>query len=387
MPPVPPPANLINDIHSAIAARGEGIACLEARQMLAANLDDELSPAERRVLGHHLEECPDCRHYAEHMRNLVELLRSGEPVRPAADLRGRIEAAVDRASGRVTVLTTAFRRKLGAAAGLAAAAAVMLAVIFDFAAPSRPPESVSPPVGEMVAGAPTAPGAEAKPTEVYPSAIASEARTDASHTAGHSARMEASPWVSHTHPAEDTTELAHHPKPTGTTPPTASAPPVAPKPVTATGPTTEAGRVVAVAPLVGARPVDFARRTDTAIGSSTLAAANLPAESAVTRTPVRPAALPDPEADRLSSSTTATLAKARPTTPTSLKSDDGGPPASTVRLASAGSDWLPVTEAHHSVYRSDTTSPARLASAAERISREVGDIKHSQPRAAIVVIK
>ncbi len=54
----------------------------QARDLLSAYLDEEVTPAERRLVEQHLNECPDCRHQLERFESLVTLL-SQTPVEPA----------------------------------------------------------------------------------------------------------------------------------------------------------------------------------------------------------------------------------------------------------------------------------------------------------------
>jgi len=353
-----PPSRLFADIQAAIATDGHGLACDQAHEIISAALDDELSAEQAASLDLHLQECGDCRYYAERMGLVTELLRGLEPVAAEPDLRGRVETAVDKVAGYTGIFTAGFRRKLGAAAGLAAAAAIMLVVAFNFvhiAGPSQP-SPTSPPeiIASMPAPAPLPEPVSATPTE--PEAAAT--RPPAVRTAA-----DTPPAATAAAPAEPATRTHRPPRVTS-----ARVPPVEPaisEPQPALREPAQPVKAVTVMPLVGAKPVSIAHRAETSPPAAKTAAGE-----ALIRTPIKMVVISEPEATPPLAPAEATLAKARPGTPASLKSTEPARGSGAVRLASAGTSWLPISEAPRTVYKSAATSPARLASAAERISRE-----------------
>jgi len=131
-------------------------------------------------------------------------------------------------------------------------------------------------------------------------------------------------------------------------------------------------------PLVGSKPVTIAHRTETPPAATAPSTAEATAGEALIRMPIKIVVISEPEATPPPALAEATLAKARPGTPTTLKSTERAPSSGAVRLASAGTGWLPISEAPRTVYKSAETSPARLASAIERITKKTGDIRHSE---------
>ncbi len=367
-PPASPPSRLFADIQAAVAAHGHGLACDQAHEMISALLDDELSAEQAATLDLHLQECADCRYYAERMGAVTKLLRGMEAVAAEPGLRARIEAAVDKAAryaGISRIYSAGFRRKLGAAAGLAAAAAIMLVVAFNFAHITGPPQPspTSPP--EIIASTP-APAPQPEPI----SARATEPEAAAT-------RPPAPPTAADT-PPQPATRTHRPPRvtsaPTPRVEPARSPAPVAPAPAISKP---QPAKAVTVMPLVGSKPVAIAHRTETPPAATAPSTAEATAGEALIRTPIKMVVISEPEATPPPAPAEATLAKARPSTPTTLKSTERAPSSGAMRLASAGTSWLPVSKAPRTVYKSAATSPARLASVTERISKEIDDIRHS----------
>ncbi len=370
---VAPPSRLFVDIQAAVATGGHGLACDQAHEIISAALDDELSPEQATALDDHLRECPDCRYYAQRLGLVTKLLREVEPVAPAAGLRARIEAAVDRAAGYAAIsriLNADFRRKLGVTAGLAAAAAIMLVVALHVLPVAGPPQLAPSPPPETIASAPS-------PHPEPVAATATEAEAEAT-------QLPQQPTVAATLPAARDTAGTHRPAevaPTRTprgepaVRPTPAAPaPALAEPQPPQAPAVGPSKAVAVVPLVGARPVTIARRSETPPAAMLPPRAGTTAEASI-ETPIKMVIIPQPEATPPPAHAEATLAKARPSTPASLRSTEAERTSAGVRLASAGASWLPVTEAPRSVYRSAAASSERLAGASERISKEIDDIK------------
>jgi len=73
------------------------------KRRLSAYLDGELGPVERDRVGHHIDECPDCRRTARSLQRVVAglaLLRRCHPSRLAADVIGRLSTQTRRDGDR-----------------------------------------------------------------------------------------------------------------------------------------------------------------------------------------------------------------------------------------------------------------------------------------------
>lgn len=103
-------------------------AALEAQ--LSAMLDGELSAEEAAAVEGHLSSCAQCRGVLAELRGARELLEAMPPVAPPPDLLAAIkrDAATEMARGE-SVVSVFWLRWRAPVAGLAAAAAVMLAVL------------------------------------------------------------------------------------------------------------------------------------------------------------------------------------------------------------------------------------------------------------------
>ena len=376
--PLRPSPALLPEIEAAINSRGEGYSCLDIHQMISAALDNQLTSKEQAALADHLRECDDCRHYAERANLLTETLRGVPPAVPAAGLRASIDTAVDRPAGAGTIATLFprnLRRALGAAAGLAAA--VILAVVLNLAhlsAPTDMPAPVSPPSiatapadaphsGPAVITAPALPDvatAEPEPVTSEPPRPATPPRLARAHSSPSPARHVSSP-----HPASP---------PAGGAADAAAPPTPEPKDAVTEVTVREPGRAFEVTPLMGAQPVAIAARKDTTVATP-VAAGDLP-HGAIIEKPIRVVVVPDTPKTALPLLRRATLAKARPTTPVSPPAHSPTADTGAMRLASARTSWLPVSDRTRSVYEPEQAPAARLATAAERVSREVDELSH-----------
>jgi len=102
-------------------------------QYMSADVDEELSPAERQVVTAHLAGCADCRQRQADERALKALLRERIPLIPApAELRQKIIAGLDLEDAHPAIRRTRFARRpllLGSIGALAAAAAVLVVIL------------------------------------------------------------------------------------------------------------------------------------------------------------------------------------------------------------------------------------------------------------------
>ncbi len=318
---------------------------------------------------------------------LAEALRGVAPAVPAADLRPRIDEAIDTPAGAGiigTLIPRNLRRALGVAAGLAAAA-VVLAVVFNLAYLSSPtdmPAPVSPP---SIATAPAdSPSSEPPvPAPVLPDVAATEPVPVTSEPAP----AETASRAAHSHSRPSRARHVSSPRPAsppvGDTADVAVATVSAPEPeetVTAIA-VREPGRALEVTPLMGAQPVAIAARKDTTVAAPV--AARDVAPGAIIEKPIRVVVVPDTPETALPPSRRATLAKARPTTPVSLAAHKPAGDTGPLRGASARTSWLPVSERTRSVYESREAPAARLATAAERVRTEVDELSHRGPTSTI----
>lgn len=92
--------------------------CREARELLAAQLDDELDPATSRSVAAHVRSCADCAAALEAQRRASEEIRRGlEYHRAPAALRARVRRELAHATPRTAPALGAWRW-VGAAAAL-----------------------------------------------------------------------------------------------------------------------------------------------------------------------------------------------------------------------------------------------------------------------------
>jgi hypothetical protein len=97
--------------------------CPHWQDLFQQHLDGDSPPG---TLDRHLRDCPDCRGNQAAVRRLLAGLALLRPAEPPADLAGRLTARLcaEARASRIRVR----RRRIGALAGLAAAAAVLLSL-------------------------------------------------------------------------------------------------------------------------------------------------------------------------------------------------------------------------------------------------------------------
>ena len=419
--PIAVPVGLRQQIQAAVAFRGEGLPCEQAREMVLLSLDEQLSASQLTSLEGHLDECEDCRFYADRMAILVRGLRQVPDVPTPKSLHQRIEVAVEKADKKSALslqhlITTWVPRRMTAVAGLAAAAAIMIALVMQYAGVLWAPKGVPISPAPIIAEAPMTPSPAtdvlppdatatpdmptvqpdiqiAPPATVTPAPISTPgAVPDTTIVSRRTARA-----TQPTQPARATrppigvriapaapTESARVPSETAAVP-TSVQPETAVEAQTVVSPSP-----VATAPLIEGRPVDIARRSEVSVPPASRAVAIRTDLSPDPFTPpARPATPPEPQKPSRPTSSGATLAKASHRTPPPQRPAERAPAATAgpTRLASASASWLPVHEATRSVYSAPPADSSRLANASERISRELGDLKQTPTTPAIVVIK
>ena len=140
--PAEPPADLRESIFEAVAQAGPvpELSCESATAMSSAYLDGELPKSDRDALEAHLFACPSCYRAFKRMEMGAEALRAEPPAPVPADLHRRVVAAVERERRAVGVLPVfpRWRTAVGIAAGLAAAAAVIAALVLPRAGQPEP---------------------------------------------------------------------------------------------------------------------------------------------------------------------------------------------------------------------------------------------------------
>lgn len=99
--------------------------CTRSREWASLRLDGELSMLERRMLDGHLDRCPDCSAFAEHVAAVSGLMRESALEAPAHT----VDVSVFRRSRRVRATRTTLRSAAAAAAvACAVGAGIMLPV-------------------------------------------------------------------------------------------------------------------------------------------------------------------------------------------------------------------------------------------------------------------
>lgn len=170
IPRVKAPADLHERILCAVASAPRVVepACAEYAEMASAYVDGELIGADRDAFEAHVFNCPKCYATLKHTEHAVELLRAIPRRRVPEELFERITAAV--AAEHAAAVRFTWRRVATLGAGLAAAAAVMVALLLPDAhlfdgtmtpTPTVADHRADAPVPEtMVATAPVAESAE-----------------------------------------------------------------------------------------------------------------------------------------------------------------------------------------------------------------------------------
>ena len=146
--------------------------CGYFEELISAELDGELSDAEKEALRAHLEHCENCRAYREALRAVAGT--AADLPDPPATLTGRIMDAVRREAGRKPkTKVVPFARYLRAGA-LAAAAALVIWAGFRVAGPKGAAKTTSaaPSVAMSMMAADSAPAEAAEPEMEPESGIA-----------------------------------------------------------------------------------------------------------------------------------------------------------------------------------------------------------------------
>jgi predicted anti-sigma-YlaC factor YlaD len=417
--PHEPPSDLPEQIEAAVRTHGEGLPCSHAREMVLIALDDQLSEMEHNALDSHLSECADCRFYDESMTEVVSGLRQVATVKTPRSLRRRIEVAVAQAAGASAPrlhrnLTIDWRQSLAAMAGLAAAAAILVAVVMQPLGAPPASREMALPSSQTIAAAETAPSAMiGKAPESAIAPVPNRPAVPPDPALAATTHHLLPPSARQSNPAKDHTSRRSKPlhRPPAATPaksfrvasaastrdvrgPSDAAHTIATSsstPAPADVQTSVRAGLMTVTPLIEAKPVDVARLGERSVPPTTRVgtiqtdpysdreAPTSPTEFAMAPESRR---LPRPAIDG------STPAKASPPIPVTLRSAaDTAVEAPPTRLASASSSWLPVHEPTRSVYSAPPAASSRLATASERISRELGDLKQAPASPAIVVIK
>ena len=68
--------------------------CRKLLEQVSRYLDGDLTAAERRTIGQHLQRCPCCQHMADSLKHTVETCRKAGAARLPADVRMRARARV-----------------------------------------------------------------------------------------------------------------------------------------------------------------------------------------------------------------------------------------------------------------------------------------------------
>ncbi len=144
------------------------LSCLQAQELLSASLDQVLDHVTAQRLEAHLMACPACYRAARRTDRLVAALRTVEPEPVPEGLLERVLTASERLK-RERRQPVQWRRWAFSAAGLAAAAALMLVVL------SQWHPATETPVARTVAVAPNVPAAVSPPTAKTPTRTAAVA--------------------------------------------------------------------------------------------------------------------------------------------------------------------------------------------------------------------
>lgn len=68
--------------------------CRQLLEQLSRYLDGDLTAAERRAVGHHLETCPCCQHMADSLKHTVDACRKAGGARLPLGVRTRARARI-----------------------------------------------------------------------------------------------------------------------------------------------------------------------------------------------------------------------------------------------------------------------------------------------------
>jgi anti-sigma factor RsiW len=335
-----PPTELLQRLLSAVADIEplSALSCDEAREWVSLRLDGELSHEQAQRLEAHLCACGACYRAAQELETASDILRGTAPAMAPAGLLERVQAAAALAAPPQPARRTPWRRLGMSLAGVAAAAAVFLAIVLNLSSVNTTTN------GPAVAVAP-----QVETVMPAPQPAAPEAPVTVAAAGPESPDTVASRRAAHVVPA--------------------------PTPRTATRVTPPARRTVPV------RPPDLPSAPSVvAVGHSrpvSLAAA----PGTVATPPARPEASVVPPARP--EVTLATLPRAtEPTAARAVTADDHKPtPAVTVAAATAPaptpgrSNWVSrPTAAEREVYRSEDPQ-THLADARKALERDISEMR------------
>lgn len=415
------PLNLLGTIENAVQTRGEGIDCETARELISASLDGELVTSQADALSAHLEECADCRYFAERLGVLVDVLQSVEPVAPPAGLRQRIEKAVAAVTEDASVIGHIRRRWRGGvavAATVAAAAAIILAVVFHGGqpGPSNQPQYAPPAHNQIV----DAPERNAESTTDEPAADARQTDRDAAdepdERVAHERSTEPAPEEAATDtesqprsapservarapgaespapaPAVDVTEAEAPPAPErdreAEPEETEATDSAATEPMVAEADEVPVARRSEVPPLIGARPVRVDNRSVRNIGEKVARDSEALTKRDIEKKPVNVAMVMASRPADLPHSTETRLDKTRPEESGAIETAAGD--VSRVNVShtssSGSSNWLPHNEDDKFIYRGSNTTSDRLAESSRRIRSSIENLRDREPKALVVI--
>jgi len=178
-----PPEHLREHIFEAVAQADPvpELSCEQALEMSSAYLDAELRAPEREALEAHLFTCPHCYAAFKQMEMTAEALRTQAPVPAPEGLHQSIAAAIERERRLpvgvlgVVAAVPSWRRMVGTAVGLAAAAAVLAALVLPRARQPAPLQPAADAVAEITEPVETPePVAVAVPDETEPASAGAE---------------------------------------------------------------------------------------------------------------------------------------------------------------------------------------------------------------------
>lgn len=133
-----PPTDLLQRLLAAVADLEPlpSLSCDTALEWVSLRLDGELSHEQMQRLEAHLYACSECYRAAQELETAADILRVTEPAAAPEGLLQRVQAAAALAAPPRPARQPALRRWGMSLAGVAAAAAILLAVIFNTITPT-----------------------------------------------------------------------------------------------------------------------------------------------------------------------------------------------------------------------------------------------------------